>query len=49
MATRNTKKPSAHLQVVGIDAEQNLLFLRGAVSVHNNGVVRVRPAVAAHG
>ena len=45
----NARVTTRNLQVVRIDAEQNLLFLRGAVPGHNNGVVRVRPAVAAHG
>lgn len=44
----NARVTTRNLQVVRIDAEQNLLFLRGAVPGHNNGVVRVRPAVAAH-
>ena len=45
----NARVTTRNLQVVRVDAEHNLLFLRGAVPGHNNGVVRVRPAVAAHG
>ena len=45
----NERVTTRNLQVVRIDAEHNLLFLRGAVPGHNNGVLRVRPAVAARG
>ncbi len=45
----NARVTTRNLQVVRVDAEHNLLFLRGVVPGHNNGVVRVRPAVAAHG
>lgn len=38
-----------NLEVVDVDAERNLLLLRGAVPGHRNGVVRVRPAVRARG
>ncbi|MFN0061796.1 MAG: 50S ribosomal protein L3 [Myxococcaceae bacterium] len=43
-----------NLQVVDVDAERNLLLIKGAVPGHNQGVVMVRPAVkgamrAAHG
>ena len=34
-----------NLMVVKVDAEKNLLFVRGAVPGHNHGFVRVRPAV----
>lgn len=34
-----------NLEVVRVDAENNLLYLRGAVPGHNNGLVRVSPAV----
>jgi large subunit ribosomal protein L3 len=34
-----------NLRVVRVDAEKNLLFLRGAVPGHTNAIVRVRPAV----
>ena len=33
------------LRVVRVDAERNLLFIRGAVPGHRNGIVRVRPAL----
>lgn len=36
-----------NLEVVRVDADNNLLFLRGAVPGHKNGLVRVRRAVAA--
>ncbi len=45
----NARVTTRNLQVIRIDAERNLLFVRGAVPGHNNGVVRVRRAVAAHG
>jgi len=35
------------LEVVKIDAENNLLFLRGGVPGHNDALVRVRPSVKA--
>jgi len=34
-----------NLEIVRIDPERNLLFVRGAVPGHNNGLVRVRQAV----
>ena len=34
-----------NLEMVRIDAERNLIFVRGAVPGHNNGVVYVRKAV----
>jgi len=34
-----------NLEVVRVDGERNLLFVRGAVPGHNNGIVRVRNAV----
>ena len=34
-----------NLEVVRIDNERNLIFVRGAVPGHNNGIVRVRQAV----
>jgi large subunit ribosomal protein L3 len=33
-------------QVVRVDAERNLLFIRGGVPGHKNAMVRVRNAVA---
>jgi large subunit ribosomal protein L3 len=35
-----------NVQVVRVDAEKNLLLIRGAVPGHNNGLVRVRAAVS---
>jgi large subunit ribosomal protein L3 len=37
-----------NLEVVAVEAEKNLLLVRGAVPGHPNGLVRLRPAVAAH-
>jgi large subunit ribosomal protein L3 len=34
-----------NLEVVRVDAEKNLLFVKGAVPGHRNGIVSVRPAV----
>ena len=34
-------------QVVRVDAENNLLFVAGAVPGHNKGIVKIRRAVAA--
>jgi large subunit ribosomal protein L3 len=34
-----------NLEVVRVDSERNLLFVRGAVPGHNNGLVKVRPTV----
>ena len=39
---RNTVR---NLEVVRVDPEQNLLFVRGGVPGHNNGLVTIRPAV----
>jgi large subunit ribosomal protein L3 len=36
-----------NLEVVRVDADKNLLFVRGAVPGHKNGLVRVRRAIAA--
>jgi large subunit ribosomal protein L3 len=38
-----------NLDVVRVDAERNLLMIRGAIPGHINGVVRVRVAVATRG
>lgn len=40
----NVRVTTLHLRLVRIDAERNLLFVRGAVPGHTNGFVRVRPA-----
>lgn len=39
------KSTMLNLQVVEIDAENNLMLVRGAVPGRNDGVVRIRPAV----
>jgi large subunit ribosomal protein L3 len=45
----NERVTTRNLEVVRVDAERGLLFLRGAVPGHPNTLVRVRPAVAARG
>ena len=45
----NQRVTTRNLEVVRVDAERGLLFLRGAVPGHPNSLVRVRPAVAARG
>ena len=42
----NERVTTRNLQVVRTDSERNLLYLRGSVPGHNNGLVRVRAAVA---
>ncbi len=44
----NERVTVRNLEVVRVDAEQNLLFVRGSVPGHANGLVRVRPAVSSH-
>jgi large subunit ribosomal protein L3 len=39
----NARVTVSNLHVARIDAERNLLFLKGAVPGHRNGLVRVRP------
>ena len=41
----NSRVTTSNLEVVGVDAEKNLLFVRGSVPGHNDALVRVRPAV----
>ena len=43
----NERVTVRNLQVVKVDSERNLLFVRGAVPGHNDGLVRVRNAVSA--
>jgi large subunit ribosomal protein L3 len=43
----NQRVTTRGLQVVKVDADKRLLFVRGAVPGHPNGVVRVRPSVDA--
>ena len=45
----NVRVTVRNLEVVRVDAERNLLMIRGAIPGHPNGVVRVRTAVAARG
>ena len=42
----NARTTTRNVLVAKVDAERNLLFLRGSVPGHPNAVVRVRPAVA---
>jgi large subunit ribosomal protein L3 len=42
----NARVTTRNLQVVAVDAAQNLLLLRGGVPGANDSLVRVRPAVA---
>ena len=42
----NTRTTTRNLEVVRVDAERNLLFVRGAVPGHPNTLVKVRHAVA---
>ncbi len=44
----NERVTVRNLEVVRVDADQNLLFVRGSVPGHANGIVRVRHAVASH-
>ena len=41
----NARTTVLNLEVVRVDEERNLLFVRGAVPGHRNGLVRVRPAI----
>ena len=43
----NERVTAANLEVVKVDAERSLLFLRGAVPGHKNGLVQVRRAIKA--
>ena len=38
---------ASNLEVVKVDADRSLIFVRGAVPGHRGGIVRVRPAVKA--
>ncbi len=42
----NARTTTRNVLVAKVDAERNLLFIRGSVPGHPNAVVRVRPAVA---
>ncbi len=39
----NARETTLNLEVVRIDSDERLLFVRGAVPGHRNGIVRVRP------
>lgn len=41
----NERVTQLNLEVVRVDAEKNLLFVRGTVPGHRNGIVSVRPTV----
>jgi len=43
------KRTMQNLEVVRVDAERNLLLIKGAVPGHRGGRVIVRPAVKARG
>jgi len=43
----NERVTQLNVEVVRVDAEKNLLFLKGAVPGHRNGIVSVRPTVKA--
>ena len=43
----NEQVTTLNLEVVKVEAEQGLLFVRGSVPGHRNGIVRVRPSVKA--
>ena len=43
----NVRRTSQNLQVVRVDAERNLLLIKGAVPGHKGGKVIVRPAIKA--
>jgi len=43
----NARTTAVNQELVRIDADRSLLFIRGAVPGHKNGVVRVRPSVKA--
>ena len=43
----NEQVTTTNLEIVRVDAERGLLYLRGAVPGHANGVVRVRPTIKA--
>jgi large subunit ribosomal protein L3 len=43
----NERVTTRNVEVVRVDAERNLVLVRGAVPGHNQALVRLRPAVAA--
>ena len=42
----NERSTTRNLEVVQVDADRNLVLVRGAVPGHNNGIVTLRPAAA---
>ncbi|MFQ5418420.1 MAG: 50S ribosomal protein L3 [Myxococcota bacterium] len=40
----NARSTTLNQEIVRIDADRHLLFIRGAVAGHKNGIVRVRPS-----
>jgi large subunit ribosomal protein L3 len=45
----NERVTARNLEVVRVDGERGLLYLRGSVPGHRNGIVRVGPAVKSRG
>jgi large subunit ribosomal protein L3 len=45
----NAQTTAVNQEVVRIDADRSLLFIRGAVPGHKNAIVRVRPSIKARG
>ena len=43
----NSRNTTLNLEVVKVDGDRGLLFVRGAVPGHNDGLVQVRPSVRA--
>jgi large subunit ribosomal protein L3 len=43
----NDRTTALNQEIVRIDGERSLIFIRGAVPGHKNGIVRVRPSVKA--
>ncbi len=41
----NVRQTTMNLEVIRVDAEQNLIFVRGGVPGHKNGMVKIRKAV----
>jgi large subunit ribosomal protein L3 len=41
----NARVTTLNLEIVRVDVERNLLFIRGAVPGHKNGLVKIRTAV----
>ena len=41
----NSRVTTRNLEVIRVDAERNLIFVRGAVPGHKNALVKIRKAV----